>query len=46
MPVVAIYDDHDFAFNDVKGAHMPPEHRDRSQQVPWPCVRAPCGGRK
>lgn len=34
MPVIAIYDDHDFAFNDAKGAHVPPAHRDSSQQVP------------
>jgi alkaline phosphatase D len=33
MPVIAIYDDHDFAFNDAKGALVPPAHREISQQV-------------
>lgn len=45
MPVIAIYDDHDFAFNDAKGAQLPPAHRDSSQQVRCCCQApaSPCG---
>jgi phosphodiesterase/alkaline phosphatase D-like protein len=33
MPVISIYDDHDFAFDNVKGGELPLEHRVRSQEV-------------